>query len=151
MPATPEPTRVLVPLRWSDVDVFGHVNNVQYLRLLEDARTIALTRWFPDGLERLAKGLLVASHEIEYLVQLDYRVEPVAVDIWVTRLGGAGYHVGYEVTDPPEVGSARYAVAETSLALFDFAAAAPRRMSPTEREVLGRHLAPAPAFRRRRR
>lgn len=147
----PEVTRVLVALRWSDVDVFGHVNNVQYLRLLEDARTIALTRWFPDGLALLSRGMLVASHEIEYLVQLDYRIEPVAVDIWVTKLGGAGYHVGYVVQDPPEVGSTRYAVAETSLALFDFDTGAPRRMSSDEREVLGRLLAPPPAFRRRRR
>ena len=27
-----------VPLRWSDMDAYGHVNNVQFLRLLEDAR-----------------------------------------------------------------------------------------------------------------
>lgn len=147
----PEVTRVLVPLRWSDVDVFGHVNNVQYLRLLEDARTVALTRWFPDGLALLAKGLLVASHEIEYLAQMDYRLEPVAVDIWVTKLGGAGYHVGYVVQDPPHVGRTRYAVAETSLALFDVRTGAPRRMAADERAVLGGLLAPAPAFRRRRR
>ncbi|MDQ1536954.1 MAG: acyl-CoA thioester hydrolase, partial [Actinomycetota bacterium] len=24
-----------VPLRWSDMDAYGHVNNVQFLRLLE--------------------------------------------------------------------------------------------------------------------
>ena len=47
--------------------------------------------------------------------------------------------------------SAVYAVAETSLALFDFDTGAPRRMSPSEREVLGGRLAPPPAFRRRRR
>ena len=28
---------VNVPLRWSDMDAYGHVNNVQFLRLLEDA------------------------------------------------------------------------------------------------------------------
>ena len=33
--------RVLTPLRWSDMDAYGHVNNVQFLRLLEDARVIA--------------------------------------------------------------------------------------------------------------
>ena len=34
------PYRVEVPLRWSDMDAYGHVNNVQYLRLLEDARVV---------------------------------------------------------------------------------------------------------------
>src|ERR687886_344809 len=33
-------TRVLTPLRWSDMDAYGHVNNVQFLRLLEDARVV---------------------------------------------------------------------------------------------------------------
>jgi len=27
-----------VPVRWSDMDAYGHVNNVQYLRFFEDAR-----------------------------------------------------------------------------------------------------------------
>ncbi|MGL5850524.1 MAG: acyl-CoA thioesterase, partial [Phycicoccus sp.] len=34
------PYRVEVPLRWSDMDAYGHVNNVQFLRLLEDARVV---------------------------------------------------------------------------------------------------------------
>ena len=34
-------TRVLTPLRWSDMDAYGHVNHVQFLRLLEDARVVA--------------------------------------------------------------------------------------------------------------
>ena len=106
-------------------------------------KTAAQPSWVPE--------LDAWETEGEYLVQLDYRIEPVAVDIWVTKIGGAGYHVGYEVTDPPELGSTRYAVAETSLALFDFDTGAPRRMSPSEREVLGGRLAPPPAFRRRRR
>lgn len=28
----------LIPLRWADMDAYGHVNNVQYLRLLEQSR-----------------------------------------------------------------------------------------------------------------
>jgi acyl-CoA thioester hydrolase len=44
-----------------------------------------------------------------------------------------------------------YAVAETELALYDFASESPRRMRPDERTSVRSHLgAPAP-FRRRRR
>ena len=39
-------TSTLVPLRWSDMDAYGHVNNVQYLRLLEEARITAFAQWF---------------------------------------------------------------------------------------------------------
>ena len=31
--------RVLIPLRWSDTDAYGHINNVMFLRLLEEARS----------------------------------------------------------------------------------------------------------------
>ena len=147
----PDPTEVLVPLRWSDMDAYGHVNNTQFLRLLEDARVAALPRWFPEGLALLERGILVVRHEIEYRAQLDYRPEPVAIDLWVTRIGGAGYDLAYVVRDPHGVGSGTvYAVAETSLGLFDFAANAPRRATAVERECLTAHLgAPAPLRKRR--
>ena len=60
-------TEVLVPLRWSDMDAYGHVNNVQFVRLLEDARVAMLVDWFPEGLEQLDRGIVVARHEIDYL------------------------------------------------------------------------------------
>ena len=100
----PEPTEILVPLRWSDMDAYGHVNNVQFVRLLEDARVGMLVQWFPDGLRRLDRGIVVARHEIDYLAPLEYRPEPVAVDIWVSRIGGASYDLAYVIRDPDGVG-----------------------------------------------
>ena len=120
-------------------------------RLLEDARVAALPRWFPEGLALLERGILVVRHEIEYRAQLDYRPEPVAIDLWVTRIGGAGYDLGYVVRDPHGVGTGTvYAVAETSMALFDFAANAPRRATALERDCLAAQLGgPAPLRKRR--
>ena len=31
-----------VPMRWGDMDPYGHVNNVEVVRLLEEARVVAL-------------------------------------------------------------------------------------------------------------
>lgn len=145
------PTEILVPLRWSDMDAYGHVNNVQFVRLLEDARVAMLIEWFPDGLGRLDRGIVVARHEIDYLAPLEYRPEPVAVDVWVTRMGGGSYDIGYIVRDPDGVGPGlRYAVAETTLALFDVSAGVSRRMEPQERAVIASHLGePAPLRRHR--
>ncbi|MFM6850406.1 MAG: thioesterase family protein, partial [Terrabacter sp.] len=36
-----KPYAAQVALRWSDMDAYAHINNVQFLRLLEDARVIA--------------------------------------------------------------------------------------------------------------
>jgi acyl-CoA thioester hydrolase len=130
------PYRVDVPLRWSDMDAYGHVNNVQFLRLLEDARVIAFHEWFGQDRSLLKEGVLVARHEIEYLAPLDFRHAPVSVDMWATKISGASFDLAYELRDPAEVGPTLYARAETTLVAYDFATLSPRRLSPDQRAVL---------------
>jgi acyl-CoA thioester hydrolase len=133
-------TRVLTPLRWSDMDAYGHVNNVQFLRLLEDARVVAFAAGGSDeGGSVVETGLLVARSQIEYLEPLVYRTAPVAIDLWLTDLAGASFDLGYEVLDEAGADGARphvYARAETTLVLFDRVNDRPRRMTPAERERL---------------
>ncbi|MBB2986985.1 acyl-CoA thioesterase [Terracoccus luteus] len=140
-----------VSLRWSDMDAYAHINNVQFLRLLEDARVIAFRDWFDQDRSLLDEGVLVSRHEIEYRRPLGFRHEPVEIRMWVSRVGGAGFDVAYVVTDPVEVGSDVYAVAETELALYDFASSSPRRLREHERVSLQPHLGDRAPFRRRRR
>ena len=130
------PYRVDVPLRWSDMDAYGHVNNVQFLRLLEDARVIAFQEWFGQDRSLLKEGVVVARHEIEYLAPLDFRHAPISVDMWATKISGASFDLAYEVRDPAEVGTTLYARAETTLVAYEFATTSPRRLRPDERVVL---------------
>ncbi len=130
------PYRVDVPLRWSDMDAYGHVNNVQFLRLLEDARVIGFQDWFGQDRNLLSEGVIVARHEIEYLAPLDFRHAPISVDMWATRVSGSSFILACEVRDPAEVGLGLYARAETTLVAYDFVSAAPRRLRPDERTAL---------------
>ena len=130
------PYRVDVPLRWSDMDAYGHVNNVQFLRLLEDARVVAFEKWFGPDRSLLDEGVVIARHEIEYLAPLDFRHAPISVDIWATKISGASFDLAYEVRDPAEVGMTLYARAETTLVAYDFATVSPRRLRQDERAVL---------------
>jgi acyl-CoA thioester hydrolase len=133
------------------MDAYAHINNVQFLRLLEDARVIAFRDWFDQDRSLLDEGVLVSRHEIEYRRPLGFRHEPVRIEMWVSRIGGAGFDVAYIVTDPEGLGGDIYAVAETELALYDFATASPRRMRPDERASLEAVKGvPAPLRRRRR-
>lgn len=141
----------LVPLRWSDMDAYGHVNNVQFLRLLEDARVIGFNEWFGQDRTMLDTGVLVARHEIEYLAPLTFRHAPILVDMWTTKIGGAGFDLAYEVRDPADVGDALYARAETTLVAYDFSRSAPRRLAADERDELRRHEGDPVPFRWRRR
>jgi acyl-CoA thioester hydrolase len=146
--------RVLTPLRWSDMDAYGHVNNVQFLRLLEDARVIAFAAHGSDeGGSMVSTGLIVARSEIEYLHPLVFRPAPVAIDVWVTDVATANFDLGYEVLDqaagdgesggsgePGEGAASRrplvYARAETRMVVYDLAEHRPRRLTPDELERL---------------
>lgn len=143
-----EPYVALVPLRWSDMDAYGHVNNVQFLRLLEDARVIGIAEWSKGRPSMLDEGIVVTRHAIEYRAPLTFRPAPVQVDMWVTRIHGAGFDVGYVVRDPEDVGDTVYAVAETGLALYDFATARPRRLDDLARAAVEQHRGEPVAFRR---
>jgi acyl-CoA thioester hydrolase len=140
--------RVEVPLRWSDMDAYGHVNNVQYLRLLEDARVIGFREWFPDR-DVVGGGIVVSRHEIEYLVPLVYRAAPIEVEMWVTSISAAAFDLGYRVIDPPSVGETVYAVAETGLVAYDLGAGRPRRLGDEASALLRGHLGERVPFRRK--
>lgn len=123
----------LCPLRWSDMDAYGHVNNVVYLRYLEEARVDMLFVHAPtQGASRLAEGVVVAKHEIEYLKPLRFRPEPIRVETWVTRVENASFRLAYEVRDPDVV----YARAASVMVPYDLVENRPRRLLPEERKVL---------------
>ncbi|MFI2640212.1 acyl-CoA thioesterase [Streptomyces sp. NPDC018610] len=116
------------PLRWADMDAYGHVNNVVFLRYLEEARIDFLFR--PD--KEFKQGSVVARHEIDYKRQLVHRHEPVDIELWVTEVKAASFTLGYEVKD----GDTVYVRASTVIVPFDFEAQRPRRITAEEREFL---------------
>lgn len=127
----------LCPLRWADMDSYGHVNNVEYLRYLEQARVDWMFETAREaGVEQFSLGTVVARHEIEYKRPLVYRAAPVRVEIWVTKIGVASFTCAYEVRDEDVL----YAVAQTTLVPFDLAEQRPRRILPEERFYLRQYL-----------
>jgi acyl-CoA thioester hydrolase len=146
--------RVLIPLRWSDTDAYGHINNVLFLRLIEEARVQALADELAPAADGPGTALLVARSEIEHMEPLLFRVAPVTIDLWVTRIGAADFDMAYEILDPSEDDAdkprAIYAQAETLLVVFDQATARPRRITPEEKIRLENWRAEPIRWRRRR-
>jgi len=133
-----------VPMRWSDMDAFGHVNNVVYLRYLQEARVDMLFVHAPrHGAEELAAGVVVARHQVAYRAPLLFRPAPVRVETWSSRVGAASFTLGYEVLDIGDDGSRTvYVVASSVLVPYDLEAERPRRVRPEERAVLEAFLDP---------
>lgn len=158
-PLLEEFTRVLLELRWGDLDAYGHVNNVTQLKLLEEARVRALgspthssdapTTPGLHGVTETVSGveiptvfadasatteLLVASHAIEYRASIPYRSGPIAVDLVISEVSPASVTVGYVICEPD--GSRTYTVAETVVVFIDTDRGRPRRLTETETEAM---------------
>ncbi|GGO55428.1 MULTISPECIES: acyl-CoA thioesterase [Streptomyces] len=124
------------PLRWSDMDAFGHVNNAVFLRYLEEARIDFMFRLSAeDDGPSFSGGSVVARHEIDYLRPLVHRHKPVTIESWVTKIGAASLTISYEIKEP-ESGGQVYVRASTIVVPFDLRAQRPRRITAEERAVL---------------
>ncbi|MBC3983722.1 acyl-CoA thioesterase [Streptomyces sp. AC536] len=135
-------------LRWSDMDAFGHVNNVVFLRYLEEARVDLMWRLAAEAEgDAFSGGSVVARHEIDYRRPLVHRHEPVLVETWVTKIGAASLTLSYEVKDEETV----YVRASTVVVPYDLDAGRPRRLTPVEERFLTAYLEEAPAKGRRKR
>lgn len=143
---------ITVPVRWSDVDGYGHVNNATMLRLLEEARIRAFWRPpeeqralgapdLPTALPAFAPGsgvhTVVASNRVEYLRELGHRLDGVVVRMGISRLGGASLTLDYRVltADDPE-GERPYAIARTVLVMVDASTKQPMRLDAEGRALL---------------
>lgn len=126
-------------MRWSDMDAYGHVNNVVYLTYLEEARVDMLFTLGADlGGKALSEGVLVAHHEIDYKRPLVYHPRGVDIEMWVGAIKGASFEIRYEVKDETTV----FATAASVLVPYDLEKARPRRVSEQERTFLERYLEP---------
>jgi acyl-CoA thioester hydrolase len=126
------------PLRWADMDLLGHVNNVTYVDYLQEARVDMLREHARsrEG-EALAEGVVVVRHVVQYVTPLVFRPEPVSVEVWVTEIRGASFTLATEVFDEDREGGRRvYFRAESVLTPYVFEEASPRRVAPEERRFL---------------
>ena len=82
---------VWLPLRFRDVDAFGHVYHAEFLTLLDEART----RWFREvvGLENPSEYVL-ARVEIDYVSSILLDDEAVGAQFVVERVGRSSLTLG---------------------------------------------------------
>lgn len=126
-------------VRWADLDAFGHVNNVVFHAYLQEARVDFLfTQAASLGAGGMSEGVVVARQEIDHTAPLEFRPEPVRVETWVSRIGGASFTLRYEVRDDEVV----YARALSVLVPYVLETRSARRLSDAERTLLTGYLEP---------
>lgn len=147
-----EPLTVHVPMRWGDMDAYGHINNVEILRILEEARVYCFGPPAGTGMPGvevempvfadLPEGIqaLVVEHRVKYLSPLNYRNIPARIQVWISAIKGATFTISYAIFDP--VTDAKCVVAETVLAFFDEPQQTLLRISPAKKAQLQPLLGP---------
>ena len=131
-------------MRWADMDLLGHVNNVTYVDYLQEARVDMLRTHGPAARTgELAEGVVVVRHEVTYLAPLTFQFRPVRIESWVTEVRAASFTMAYEVFHEEPDGMRRvYLRAATVLTPYVFATERPRRLTDVERETLRAFLEP---------
>ncbi len=127
---------VQCPIRWSDMDAYGHVNNARFLTLLEEARIDLLFGEAGRGaIGSLDGGLLVRSQTITYERPVRHG-DPFRVEMWISDIRGASFTVGYETF----VEDVRVARASSELVRYDLDEDLVRRLSTAECDFLGAYV-----------
>ncbi|HEY0450213.1 thioesterase family protein [Actinophytocola sp.] len=124
--------------RWSDMDVYGHVNHANTVTLLEEARIALL---FGEaarhgGAEAISKGVVVARIVVDYHAPLVADGGTVRVAVSVREMRHASFTMDYEVHSGPSDSDPVAVTAETMLVPYDLASGRPRRMSEAEKDFL---------------
>lgn len=87
--------RVVISVRWGDMDAFNHVNNAQYLRYLEEARVQWLANIPGMSLSGPISPVLVASN-VNYRRAIEWPNE-IAVELFIEKVGGSSVTMGHRM------------------------------------------------------
>lgn len=145
-----------IQARLRDVNLGGHVDNVEALRVLDEARLLFL-RFAPiPGSDQpgLIGGMPHGVAELMGSQRVDYRAEmrfvayqPFVVRIWVSHIGNSSFAVSYELRVHRDEAPA--IVAESSMVLWDTGAGTAWPISEAIRERLAAYVGEPVALRER--
>ncbi|HSE07887.1 MAG TPA: thioesterase family protein [Nocardioidaceae bacterium] len=126
-------TRHVFPMRvrFSDVDIYGHVNNVKYFEYYQESRLAFLSSMGRDE-DAGRFAVVVAQVNVDYKRPILFRTEPYTVESWISRVGRSSFELDAEIKDGDTVLSR----AEAVLVTFDLNTQAARPLSEGERERL---------------
>jgi acyl-CoA thioester hydrolase len=82
---------IKLPVRWGDMDAFGHVNNVQYMRYFESGRVAYVEEVTQTPLE-VNENVILADIQVSFLRQLHYP-STVEVATRTSRLGNSSFQI----------------------------------------------------------
>lgn len=131
----PAAFRCEIPVRWSDQDANGHVNNARVVTLLEEARLLWLHRHAAAaGVKSFTDPKFVVALQVEYLKPISYGPALVLL-LTTSRIGTKSFTVSYEGLQD----SVTVLRASTVLVPIDTGSGRPRMLTDEEIAYLAAH------------
>jgi acyl-CoA thioester hydrolase len=103
-----------IELRFSDLDLYGHVNSVVYFTYLETARVKLFQDFFKELTDKQI-FTLVARAECDYKLPILFG-DALIVSLNISRIGTSSFDLEYRLYNGQEK---TYATARTTLVCFD--------------------------------
>jgi acyl-CoA thioester hydrolase len=120
---------VRIPIRWRDVDAYGHVNNAVFLNYLEEARDRLVESLFGEH----AWDFVIARVAIDYRSELSQTDREVVVRCGVTGFGTSSVRTAERVL---AAGGRLSAEAESVIVARDPATGRSRPLTDGEKTIL---------------
>lgn len=126
-----------IPIRFSDMDMFGHANNAVYLTYFEQARS----NYWRDVIQWDWKetGIIVAKAEVDYLkpILMD---EKIFAYVKTSRLGNSSWDIEYALVCEKEDGAASLrTTGKTVQVAIDYATHKPTPIPKEKRELMKKY------------
>lgn len=126
-----------LPIRWADLDAFGHVNNAAFLVFAQEAR--ADFTWYSrtgNGEETLFSDMVVARAELDFIEPIYSGGVSLDVVIQVARIGNSSFELTYEMS----CGGVVCCKARTVQVTVDMATKRSRPLKDSEKLLLTQYL-----------
>jgi acyl-CoA thioester hydrolase len=104
-----------IQVRFSDIDLMGHVNNAVYLNYFESARMYYLLAVLGQNWDWKSNGIILKTNEVEYIKPIFLGENPEVV-VTLEHLGTKSFSLAYELTVSNELKTKGKSV----LVSFDF-------------------------------
>jgi acyl-CoA thioester hydrolase len=109
-----------MPIRWGDMDAFGHVNNTVYFRYMEQVRISWFERLGLIGGTEDGQGPVIVNASMEFLRQLHYPGDVIG-RMSVGKPGRSSFDTGFELVRADDPGTP-YARGSARCVWIDYAA-----------------------------
>ena len=140
VPTEPAGFRSPLAVRWSDLDSYGHVNNVKYFDYLQEARILLFTHALGWTGAAGSEIWVLVRQDLDYRRPLDFRPSPYEVRTVISAVGNRSVTFGAEILDPTDgtVFAAARSVMVSSTVFTDAQRAALAPFATSEEERLSR-------------